>query len=252
MAMQQGAKSQVSSSYPGGKAGAGVYQKLISLMPPHEIYIEAFLGAGAVMRHKRPAARSFGIDLDASAVTAFPDDVVPRLKLIEGDALDLLRGWRWQGDDYRRTLLYCDPPYLQSTRRSHRRIYRCELLSEVEHMRLLEVLMNLPCMVMISGYDSELYRRVLSHWRRREFYTSDRGGNHKLESVWMNFAEPLELHDYQFLGEDFRERERIKRKRARWRNRLLRMPAQERHALLATISELGSGLAKSGDARGKA
>ena len=51
-------------AYPGGKAGDGVYQRLISLMPPHEVYIEPFLGGGAIMRHKRPALLNIGIDLD--------------------------------------------------------------------------------------------------------------------------------------------------------------------------------------------
>ncbi len=234
--------------YPGGKNGAGVYQQLISLMPPHETYIEAFLGSGAVLRMKRPAVRNFGIDLDASAVNAFPGDVVPRLKLIEGDALELLTSSRWwHGDGYTRTLIYCDPPYLMSTRRQHRPIYRYELSSAESHVRLLEILMNLPCMVMLSGYRSELYDRALAHWRRAEFYTSDRGGNRKLECVWMNFPEPLELHDYRYLGRGFRERERIKRKRQRWKARLERMPVLERHALMATIQELRSGHVESDD-----
>ncbi|MCZ4283118.1 hypothetical protein O4H49_20200 [Kiloniella laminariae] len=30
-------------SYPGGKGGAGVYQKIINIMPPHKTYIEGFL-----------------------------------------------------------------------------------------------------------------------------------------------------------------------------------------------------------------
>lgn len=229
------------ASYPGGKNGAGVYQNIISLMPPHETYIEAFLGGGAIMRLKRPAARNIGIDLDAAAVNAFPSDAVPRLKLIEGDALSILRAWRFEGDSYRHTLAYIDPPYLMSTRRQHRPLYRCELSSEADHVRLLEILMNLPCMVMLSGYHSKLYDRALSHWRREEFYTSDRGGNRRLEVVWMNFAEPLELHDYRYLGRGFRERERIKRKRLRWRARLERMPSLERHALMATIDELRHG-----------
>jgi hypothetical protein len=31
-----------------------------------------------------------------------------------------------------------------------------------------------------------------------------------------NFPEPVALHDYRYLGEDFRQRERIKRKKQRW------------------------------------
>jgi hypothetical protein len=43
--------------YAGGKNGAGVYQTIINLMPPHDVYIEPFLGGGAIMRQKRPAVR---------------------------------------------------------------------------------------------------------------------------------------------------------------------------------------------------
>jgi DNA adenine methylase len=36
--------------YPGGKGGAGVYQTIINGMPRHEVYVEPFLGGGAVGR----------------------------------------------------------------------------------------------------------------------------------------------------------------------------------------------------------
>jgi hypothetical protein len=37
-------------------------------MPPHQTYIEPFLGGGAVMRLKRPAAYNIGVDLDAGVI----------------------------------------------------------------------------------------------------------------------------------------------------------------------------------------
>jgi site-specific DNA-adenine methylase len=40
-------------SYPGGKAS--VHHKLINLMPPHDVYVEPFLGGGALLLAKRPA-----------------------------------------------------------------------------------------------------------------------------------------------------------------------------------------------------
>jgi hypothetical protein len=64
-----------------------------------------------------------------------------------------------------------------------------------------------------------------------------RGGRLATEWVWMNYPHPLHLHDYRFLGEGFRERERIKRKKQRWVNRLHSMPILERRALLAAIEE---------------
>ena len=52
------------SSYPGGKAGSGVYQTLINQIPPHDVYVSATAGHDAVLRYKRPAARNIAIDLD--------------------------------------------------------------------------------------------------------------------------------------------------------------------------------------------
>lgn len=223
-------------SYAGGKAGAGVYQSIINLMPPHDLYIEAFLGAGAVMLAKKPACKSIGIDLDPDALARWRGDEAPNFELVQADALSWLSHFKLPPH----TLVYADPPYLMNTRRQHRQIYRCELSSDEAHTRLLDVLLSLKCMVMLSGYDSPLYNEKLSGWRRAEFYAMTRGGSRALEIVWMNFPEPLELHDYKFLGSDFRARERIKRKGERWKAKLLRMPALERHAILSAIQELRS------------
>ena len=55
-------------AYAGGKGGPGVYQKIINLMPPHEVYIEPFVGGGAIMRLKRPARLNIGLDLSGQAL----------------------------------------------------------------------------------------------------------------------------------------------------------------------------------------
>lgn len=64
----------------------------------------------------------------------------------------------------------------------------------------------------------------------------------------MNYPEPLELHDYRYLGRDFRERERIKRKKQRWKQKLSTMPALERYAILSELADLRDRLAVGGDA----
>ena len=58
-------------TYPGGKNAPGVYQTIINHMPPHAVYIEPFLGSGAILRLKRPARINIGIDRDPQAITTF-------------------------------------------------------------------------------------------------------------------------------------------------------------------------------------
>ena len=217
-------------TYPGGKGNC--YQKLINMIPPHDIFISAFLGNCAVMRHKRPAARNIGVDADPAAIASFDD--VGHIELICADALSFLRSF-----DYRsgRTFIYCDPPYLMSTRSSQRDLYRCEMATEAQHRELLTLVTSLPCAVMISGYQSDLYDEMLAGWNVISFEAITRGGTMATEYVWMNYPAPIALHDYTFLGDNFRERERIKRKKQRWVSRLSNMPRLERQALLSAIQE---------------
>jgi len=220
--------------YPGGKAQPGIYQRIINQMPPHRVYIEAFLGGGAVMKAKRPAAINIGLDLDRSAIAGFGDMITRELQLIEGDGIGFLASYKWRGDE----MVYCDPPYLFLTRRERRPIYRCEL-KEKDHLKLLSIVKRITAPVIISGYWSEMYAHELADWRTISFQAVTRGGSLATEWLWMNFPEPAELHDYQYLGESFRERERIKRKINRWVARLEKMPILERHALSAALAKVG-------------
>lgn len=228
------------TTYPGGKNGSGVYQKIINEMPPHRLYIEPFLGHGAIMRLKRTAIASIGIDADENVIRFWRalDPATPNLTLMNADALDWLASHATDGEvaggD---TLIYLDPPYLWSTRRQHRVIYRCEMSNE-QHEILLGIITGLRCMVMISGYWSEMYAKALGGWRAISFEARTRGGGTATEWLWMNFQEPMELHDYRYLGDTFRERERIQRKTARWKARLLGMEPLERHAIMHAIDEI--------------
>jgi len=265
-------------NYPGGKSGAGVYQTLINLMPPHDVYVEPFLGGGAVMRLKRPAAVNVGIDRDRTALEmallpagSYRRPLVPSLPavpaagngeprrrrspfqavadpidfsagagqrslLCEGDGIEFLRSTRLPPS----TLVYCDPPYLRSTRATRRDLYRFEM-TDTQHCELLAVLKTLKCRVMISGYSSTLYARELKSWNVCAFQAATRG-KPAVEWVWYNYPRPVELHDYRYLGQTFRERERITRQKRRWLARLEKMPTLQRQALLSAIATLGDGV----------
>lgn len=231
-------KSNLGDHYFGGKSQEGVYQTLINLMPPHSVFVEAYLGAGAIMRNKKPAQMNVGIDLDPVVISAWKDHELAskgKLKLIEGSAIPVLQNWLGFSPD---TLVFCDPPYLAETRRSDQKRYNCEMLSKADHIELLKAILSLSCMVMICGYPSDLYEQFLSDWRTVDYFSTDRAGNRRLERVWLNFAETDELHDFRFLGANFREREKIRRKQKRLKAKLEKMPRLERLALFAVIDEL--------------
>jgi DNA adenine methylase len=235
-------------TYPGGKNGAGVFQTIINRMPPHRVYIEPFLGGGAIMRLKKPAQVNIGIDLDTSVLARFSEadggivasgDAVRsdengdgrrrEFRFLNCDALEFLRTYNFTGDE----LVYCDPPYMHETR-TRKDLYNFEMTDE-QHIALLRIIRKLKCRVMISGYWTKLYAAALKGWTHATFQSVTRSGRVATEHLWFNFPEPVALHDYRFLGQNFRERERIKRKKSRWVNRLKTMPTLERRALLAAL-----------------
>lgn len=214
------------ANYPGGKGK--LFQKLINLIPPHEVYIESHLGAGAVMRYKRSATRNIGIEINPEVIDLWKGSGFD-FELIHGDTLEYFRDNKFTGNEF----VYCDPPYLRGTRRKRDALYKYEYTVD-QHIKLLEVIKTLPCMVMISGYYSELYAESLKAWYTHSFQAKTHHHT-AIEWLWMNYPPPVELHDYRYLGDNFREREILKRKKERWVARLKRMPVLERQALLSVI-----------------
>ena len=215
-------------SFVGSKGQAGVFQTIIGQMPPHEVYCEAFFGLGRVFWEKRPASRSFIIDQrpellteaakreDVHAICGDAISIVPTLTLLPGD------------------LVYCDPPYLLSTRKG-RKYYQHELTDE-QHASLLTMLQALKCYVLLSGYPSDLYGTALQGWRCLEYTTRTRQKT-ITECLWANFPEPQKLHDWRYAGKNYRQRLTLKRLAARWLARLDAMPALKRGYILNSIAQ---------------
>ncbi|MCZ4283132.1 DNA adenine methylase [Kiloniella laminariae] len=210
-------------SYPGGKGGAGVYQKIINIMPPHKTYIEGFLGSGIILKTKKPAQKNIGLDLSDTVVNQDWD-----AQIFQVNTIEWLSKYQWQGNE----LVYLDPPYVLSTR-TNKKIYEHEM-TDKDHLDLLRVIKKIPAKIIISGYWSELYATELGNWNNFQFQAMTRGGQ-RTETVWYNYDKPTRLHDYSFLGENFTERQRITRKKKRWIERLSKMDDHEKYALLDVI-----------------
>lgn len=212
--------------YPGGKFRC--FQKLINLIPPHRVYIETHLGGGAVLRHKIPAELNIGIDRDREVIREFVGHFDARFRFVRCRAEDFLGRYRFAGDEF----VYSDPPYWPASRRSSRSPYRHDYCEE-DHRELLRLLRGLPCAVMISGYSNDAYDEMLEGWGKRVFAGTSHTGSRE-EAVWLNF-EPAVLHDTRFLGDTFRDRQGIKRKRARWLSRFRREQTGVQQAILADL-----------------
>lgn len=160
-----------------------------------------------------------------------PSAASPTCTLVVADALAFLASYPWRGDE----LVYCDPPYLLETRSSRRR-YLFEM-DELQHRALLDIIKKIPANVMVSGYKSKLYTKALKRWRLITFEAITRGGTTRTEHLWCNFSEPVELHDYRWVGQTYRQRQDLNRMRRRWTTRLGKMSDKNRRALYAAIQE---------------
>lgn len=218
-------------TYPGGKSGAGTFQAIINQMPPHTGYAEPFAGYGGVLRNKRPAARTVALDLS--------DDVAEFWRGHEGVDFYQRCGLEWLSRSAsildREWLVYCDPPYMLSSRRSQRSRYEHEL-GDLDHAALLSVIKRLRCMVAISGYQSALYETQLADWRCVTFQAATRGGG-ATEYLWMNYPAPTALHDWSYVGTGYRERENVRRMANRWAAKVRAMNPLTRQAVLSACMD---------------
>jgi DNA adenine methylase len=215
-------------TYRGGKGS--LFRQLINLIPYHETYIEPYLGMGAVMRNKRPALRSIGVEIDPVVANQWSGNEVTNLSIINGDALGFLSTFQWTAGEF----VYVDPPYLPSTRRTER-VYRFDC-DDSHHHSLLTLLDSLPAPIMLSGYASPVYDEALKGWNRFEFQTGSHGSA-RTEVVWLNYEPPAVPFDTRFAGDTFRDRQRIQRKQQRLRQKIMDLPTVERHLLLGWITE---------------
>lgn len=92
--------------------------------------------------------------------------------------------------DTENTLHFVDPPYVHDTRVNVTKnsAYRFEMTNEA-HLNLLDRLKSLKGMVVVCGYDTELYNDVLSSWERVTRTTSANGragAVQRTECLWIN------------------------------------------------------------------
>lgn len=88
------------------------------------------------------------------------------------------------------TLFFVDPPYVMQTRVAGNRTYKHEM-TDADHVQLLNALANVQGMVLLSGYQNDLYRESLPGWQVKTTSSriaAARGGGVRTECLWINPA----------------------------------------------------------------
>lgn len=126
-----------------------------------------------------------------AGITSTIDAATQRLKgsttnLVQIEHMDALRLIeRYNNSD---VLMYLDPPYVMSTRKSGK-LYRHEMANE-EQAHMLDLITKSKAKIVLSGYRSELYDAALKDWYRDTVCSRTTSTKQSEEVIWMNYEPP--------------------------------------------------------------
>jgi DNA adenine methylase len=143
-------------------------------------------------------------------------DRLRRVRIENRDARDLIKMFK----DRPATLIYVDPPYLTDRRYG----YKHDARDAAFHEDLLAILCKAKCMILVSGYENELYRSTLTQrkgWKSicMSTKTRDVSGRdfNRTEVFWMNEAlRKAEKNGHPPIRLTAKEREEKKVNPRRW------------------------------------
>ena len=133
----------------------------------------------------------------AKAWAYLPDTILQaaeRLKnaqIENSDAIELIRKF-----NDKETLIYIDPPYPLSTRKNY--LYRHEM-TDADHVRLLDAVIDSKSMIVLSGYDCELYNDRLAGWQRYSKKQNVEAAQTRTETLWMNFRPEMTIDELEMM-----------------------------------------------------
>ncbi|WP_316828098.1 hypothetical protein [Pedobacter miscanthi] len=218
-------------TYNGGKGANGVHQQIINHIPQCGLFIDAMVGNGSIFLNLSLPRLTIINDIDRNVIAKYD---------VSGSKTEILKyntTYSWlivQYDGMPGVFFYFDPPYHFDVRKSKQALYNTEWNHD-EHVDFLEQCIMVKSNCMISHYPCELYDEMLKGWYTHDFQATTRNGV-RTERIYMNYPPPVILQDFRYLGKNYRERQRIKRKIERHLSKLESLPADERTAILSSIT----------------
>jgi DNA adenine methylase len=155
------------------------------------LIVRSFMGFGADSVCNPERSTGFRANSNRSGSTPahdwvnYPDAIEAFSARLRGVVIENRPAWEViKAHDGPDTLFYLDPPYMEGTR-TRRGVYKFEM-SDEEHVDMLTSLHGLKGMVMLSGYDSRLYKDL--GWRYIEKKAWADGAKERRELLWFNKA----------------------------------------------------------------
>jgi DNA adenine methylase len=101
--------------------------------------------------------------------------------VLNRDAMDIIPKY-----DSETTFFYLDPPYIQSTRKSSQK-YMIEM-NDNDHENLVDLLLKCKGKVLLSGYDTSIYDRLVENGWNKISFESLNVGSDAIENIWINYS----------------------------------------------------------------
>lgn len=217
-------------TYHGGKAGNSTYQNIINLIPRCELFIDAMVGNGGIACNLKLPALTVLNDLSRSVIDQYNRFSGKHLIIENLHVLDLVDKYEnWPA----KTFHYFDPPYLKSSRKNQQDLYEIEWTIR-DHEKFISRVLTVTSDCMISHYPCNLYDTAFKNWNKFTFQSMTRSGL-ATECLYMNYQTPTVLQDYRYIGKNFTDRQRIKRKTTRFLRKLEQLPQTELNCIIAGI-----------------
>lgn len=162
------------------------------------LVVRSYMGFGSD-GHNTAVKTGFRANANRSGTTPshdwanYPDAIPALCERLQGVVIECRPAIRVMEDqDSPETLHYVDPPYLPDTRSQKSRrgkiryhAYKHEMTND-DHKTLLGALRELQGMVVLSGYPSPLYDRLLRGWTAIERGAKADGARDRTEVLWLN------------------------------------------------------------------
>ena len=154
---------------------------------------QGFGSAGAT-KHKTgfriDSARKYGTA--AHLWAKYPDQIMTFVERFQAVVIENKTAEKViENHDRPDTLFFVDPPYVHSTRKMRHGGYYNHELTDDDHIQLLNQLNNVSGLVILSGYESQIYNDMLKKWFKYSTtsrISAGRGTAVRTETVWLNAA----------------------------------------------------------------